>query len=239
MNSGKQKLLMLCAIVVFSLTAVSAFSQVNLGNNTNWKVYNVMPATKSFWDINKAVVAPNGLSLSFPIQQYLSPSTGSFAVYLLANYNNDITGKTLTTSASWTSGFYNTRSTLYTAADAYVRFEFQDVASGPYDANDYWWSTGANSSLDLNTGTSGTLTVPTNPALWSNICGHSATDTNVYPDCITGAQITMSPAAGFANAMKNVKQLGLSFGNTTSSYASGVALVNYSGTFTVTKFAIN
>jgi hypothetical protein len=70
------------------------------------------------------------------------------------------------------------------------------------------------------------------------MCGMSASDTTVgYYDCMTGSLMTTSPATGFANAMKNVKQLGLSFGNA-NRYASGVALVGSNGTFTVTTFTI-
>jgi hypothetical protein len=232
-------LLMLCAMVVFSLAAVTVFSQVNLNNknNTNWKVYNGEPATSGFWDINKAQVNSLG-ALLVPIQPYLSETTGSFAIYLLANDNTDITGKTFTTTASWTPGEYNTRSSTYPAG-AYVRFEFQDVTSGPYSMNDYWWSTGGN-SLDLNALTLGTLTVPTTPADWSNLCGKLATDQTVYsgPDCLGGSYPAVSPADGFTNAMKNVKQLGLSFGNG-SSYASGVAIVGTApGIFTVSTFTV-
>src|SRR5450759_3545702 len=41
--------------VMVAFATVPAFSQVNLNgqNNTNWKVWDGEPATKSFWDINK------------------------------------------------------------------------------------------------------------------------------------------------------------------------------------------
>src|SRR5450759_1931688 len=152
MRKRSSLMLMCCVMVVFSLTAVAVFSQVNLNgqNNTNWKVYTAMPATKSFWDINKATVISGG-HLQFPIQPFLTDfstnKAASFVVYLLATDNSDITGKTFSTNVNWTTGTYQTRSTTFPGA--YVRFEFQDVTSGPYDANDYWWSTGPN-SLDLN-----------------------------------------------------------------------------------------
>ena len=202
----------------------------------NWRVFNVKPDTNSYWDINKAD-ALNGGVVQFPIQPFQSTTTGSFAVYLLNNYNVDMTGKTFSMNATWTPGLYKTRSTVFPGA--YVRFEFQDVTSGPYDANDYWWSTGSN-SLDLNSTSAGTLSVSlTDPSKWSNLCGKAATDTSApYTDCITGAQLDVSPAAGFANAAKKVKLAGIAFGSA-GSYASGVAIDGTNaGTFQVWNFTI-
>jgi hypothetical protein len=230
--------IMLIALTV-TLLGATAFSQVNLAgqNNTNWRVYNIMPATSKLWDINPAQATSSG-GLQFPIQQFLTTTTGSFVVYLSANYNKNITGKTFYTAASWTSGTYVTRGA---ASDgAFVRFWFQDVTSGPYGASDYWFSTGTN-SLDMNAVTGGTLSVAlTDPTLWTNLCGQRADDTATYsgPDCVGGTYSSVTPAAGFANAMKNVKQLGLVFGRG-SSYASGVAHIDSPGIFTVSTFTIN
>ena len=180
-----------------------------------WKVYNIKAATSS-WDINKAQQV--GTTLQFPIQQFLTTTTGSFAVYLLDNYNVNITGKVLSADLAWTKGTYRTRGDA--SGGAYVRLEFQDVTAGPYTASDYWWST---VSLDLNALTSGTLTASlADCTLWTNMDGTSA----------------CADTAGFANATKNVKLLGLSFGNTSSSYASGIALVGGPGTFTVSAFTV-
>jgi hypothetical protein len=136
---------------------------------------------------------------------------------------------------NWTEGTYKTRSTV--SPGAYVRFEFQDVTAGPYNSNDYWWST---VNFDLNTATGGTLTASlSNCNLWVNQNLLSACDTTTvnWTDW-QGNLIAESPAVGFANATKNVKQLGLSFGNTSSSYASGVARVGGAGTFTVSAFTV-
>jgi hypothetical protein len=138
-------------------------------------------------------------------------------VYLLDNYNVSLTtGQTLSATMTWTAGRYVTRGP---ATDgAYVRLEFQDVTSGPYTASDYWWST---ASLDLNAATTGTLNVSLACANWTNMAGTSACDV----------------PAEFANATKNVKLLGLSFGRA-GSYASGVARVGAAGTFTVSAFTV-
>jgi hypothetical protein len=197
-----------------------------------WKVYNVKPATSSYWDINKVKLDANG-TLSFPIQQFVSPTTGSFAVYLLDNYNVNITDKVLNADLAWTAGIYETRSTV--CAGAYVRFEFQDVTAGRYDSNDYWWST---VNFDLNTATIGTLNASLQDrTLWTNQAGRSATDNTAPWTDWTGATVAMSPYDGFTKAMKNVKQLGLSFGSSCT-YASGVALDGKTGTFTVSAFTV-
>jgi len=215
------------SILMLSLIIVPAFASNGLGKN--WRVYNVKPATNSFWDINK--LASDG---SFPIQQFDTTSTGSFAVYVLNNYNIDMTDATLSTDVSWTSGTYKTRSTA--CSDAYVRFEFQDVTAGPYDSNDYWWST---VSLDLNTETSGTLLASlADRTLLTNQSGKSATDITEDWQQWQGDIVAMSPYDGFTKAVHDVKQVGLSFGNTCSSYASGIAMVGDAGTFTMKDFTI-
>jgi hypothetical protein len=203
----------------------------------NWRVYNVKPDTASYWDINKPLRLPDG-ALQFPFLSFQSPSTGSFAVYLLLNYNYSITGKTINVSADWTSSDialpYKTRSTVHPGA--YVRVEFQDVTAGPYDSNDYWW---ALISLDLNALASGTMTVSlSDRTLWINQAGKSATDmTENWMDW-TGSIVRLSPYAGFTKAMKNVKQLGLSFGSS-GSYASGVAGGDGTAVFTLRSFTID
>ena len=139
----------------------------------------------------------------------------------------------MSASASWTQGTYETRSTVFPGA--YVRFWFQDVASGQYDSNDYWWCT---QSLYLNSLTSGSLTAAlSDRTIWINQSGKPATDTTEDWLQWQGDVVHMSPYDGFTKAMQQVKQLGLSFGSA-GSYASGVALDGKSGTFTVSSFTI-
>lgn len=235
--SGGLTLMMLLGVC--SITIMPAFAQ-DKGKNEdlgkNWRVYNAEPDTSFFWDINKPQALTGGL-LQFPIQQFVTEGSGSFVVYLYNNYNVDMTAKTLKMDASWTQGTYKTRSTVHPGA--YVRFEFQDVTSGPYTSNDYWWSTGSN-SLDLNAVSSGALSVPlTDPSKWTNICGQSATDTIPHPgaNCVGGTDPAVSPFDGFTNAVKNVKLVGLGFGSS-NSYASGVALDGGTGMFQLRSFTI-
>ncbi|HUZ44997.1 MAG TPA: hypothetical protein VMW54_00020 [Terriglobia bacterium] len=237
-------LLIAVALIAISAVTTPAFCQ-KLG--TNWRVYNYEPSTNFLWDINKPQASQDGL-LQFPIQPFLSTTTGSFVVYLYNNYNYDLTDSTLTADASWTPGTYKTRSaptcgtTGSTDCGAYVRFEFQDVTSGPYSQSDYWWSTGTTTgtSLDLNASTSGNLNASLNDrTLWSNLCGRLATDTATgYTDCITGAIVTVSAYDAFTNAVKQVKQVGLAFGSAIR-YASGVAIQGGTpGTFDLKDYKI-
>jgi hypothetical protein len=208
------------------------------GVGNNWRVFNAEPATSFFWDINKA--QPDGTGgVEFPVQPFQSPTTGSFAVYLENNYNVALKSTSIiNATANWTTGTYETRSTTFTGA--YARVEFQDVSSGGYTSNDYWWYSG--SVLDLNAASPGTITAPlTDRANWTNVCGQVATDTTAHPgpNCVGGTDPNVSPYDGFTNAMKNVKQISLSFGSA-GSYASGVAIGGVSlGTFDMTSFGVN
>jgi len=195
--------LMLGAMAVSAFAANPSSTEL-IGEN--WRVFNVMPDTAKFWDINQAQY--DGSTLSFPFQQFVSTSEGSFAVYLKNNYNVDLTGKTITAEVDWTSGTYVNRGTGL--ADAYVRLEFQDVASGKYTSNDYWWNT---NNLNLNAVSSGILTGDlTDRSQWTNVCGQSATDMTAHPgpNCVGGTDPAVSPYDGFSNAMKNVKEVNLS-----------------------------
>ena len=144
---------------------------------------------------------------------------------------------------NWTLGAYTNRGTG-PALDAYVRLEFQDTASGAYTSNDYWWFTGTTGTgvADLNVGTSATLTASlADRTQWTNICGQSATDTvpQPGPNCVGGTDPAVSPYDGFTNALKNVKEVNLSFGRA-ARYASGVAAVGTDdAVFNMTSFTVS
>lgn len=201
----------------------------------NWRLFSVMPATSAFWDIDP-LSPKSDVVADFPFHPFVSTTSGEFAVYLEINYNDDITGKTITADVSWDAGSFVNRGDG--SVDARVRLEFQDVASGRYTPNDYWWYSGF---LDLNAVTSGTLTASlTDRADWTNICGKPATDVTIYSggDCVGGTYPAVSPYDGFTYAMKHVKIVGLSFGRA-SRYASGVAVDGGPATFTLSSFTIN
>lgn len=232
--------------VAFALTSIVTIPASAPKIGTNWRVQNIEPATNFLWDIDRPQFSITGGLLQFPIQQFDTVSTGSFVVYLLNNYNYDLTGSSLTADATWTSGTYKTRSTAYPGA--YVRFVLSSKLNGNWTPNDYWWSKGSDpgncsgTNLDLNgcTAFSGTLSASltdADRADWTNICGKPATDTTLEPNCITGGTLTVTPYDGFTNALKNVKDLGLSFGSS-GSYASGIALEGGEGAFYLNDFTV-
>ena len=112
------------------------------------------------------------------------------------------------------------------------------MASGNYTSNDYWWNT---NNLNLNAVSSGILTGDlTDRSQWTNVCGQSATDMTAHPgpNCVGGTDPAVSPYDGFSNAMKNVKEVNLSFGRA-SRYASGVAVLDTdSAEFNMTSFTV-
>jgi hypothetical protein len=94
-------------------------------------------------------------------------------------------------------------------------------------------------NLDLNAVSTGSLSASlAERTLWTNQSGKSATDTTQDWVEWQGDIVHMSPFDGFTKAMKNVKQLGLSFGNTCSSYASGVALDGGTGMLQLHTFSL-
>ena len=227
-----RRLTLVLALVVSIMTWSSNAAVAGDLTSENWRVFNAAPATAYFWDIDHVTHDSSG-ALTFPINAFDTKTTGSFVVYLINNYNNDLTGKALEATMSWTQGTYDTRSEA--CGGAYVRFEFQDTTSGPYDSNDYWWSA---ASFDLNATASGTLAASlADRASWSNISGKFATDETANWVDYNGNVIADSPYDGFTRALTNVKQLSLSFGSSCR-FASGVALVGGNGKFTVSSFEV-
>jgi hypothetical protein len=224
--------LLLTALVAGTAVAAKPTTTNLMGQG--WRIQYLVPATSALWDINKVKLVAG--EPSFPVKEFDSKTTGSFAVYFQTNWNTSLAGTTLTATADWADGTYETRSNAFDGA--YGRFWFQD-AIGNYTSNSYWWYSGDR--LDLNGSTSGTLSASlTNRAHWSNLCGQVATDTTAHPgdNCVGGTDPAVSPYDGFTNAMKNVKQLGISFGSA-GSYASGIALVDGPGPSSVSAFTIN
>ena len=223
-------------------TDVKPTTDVAFGNKNgiNWRVYNILPGTSKLWDIDQLQPLTDGIG-QFPFQTFKDTTSGSFAVYLLANFNGDLTGKTITANVgvsapAGTKFFTRSSNCANTGEDAYVRLEFQDVTAGPYDSNDYWWSTD-NVALSSLSGTGTDLvaaTTETGRVHWTNQAGRSATDTTHNWTDWTGLPVAASPYEGFTKALKTAKQLGLSFGSSCR-YASGAA-VTASGAVTFDLF---
>ena len=70
-----------------------------------------------------------------------------------------------------------------------------------------------------------------------NQSGTSATDTTEDWILWQGDFVHMSPHDGFTKAMKNVKEVSLSFG-CTNAYARGVAITGVTGSFELNSYTI-
>ncbi len=179
--------------------------------------------------------------LTFQVPESDAGLTGTHAVYLTTAYTGPLsTSNVISAAANWAAVTYNTRSTTDSAA--YGRLEIQDVTSGNYNMNDYWWYDPQR--FDLNNSTSGSISAPLNDlSNWSNICGLTAdvvsTATKYVTDCMTGKTLTESPNQGFRAALANVREVNISFGRT-SAFASGIATTSTTPAyFNLTALAVN
>ncbi len=207
----------------------SASSGSDLSAST-WKIYTIQAATNT-WSNMSNTKATDDAAATFDFQQYDPAGMGLDSVYLLTNVaKSDLSNTTITAKVSVTTTgtalFYTRSKTCANnGTDAYVRLEFQSTRSGPYSPSDYWWSTGVANNLNLSTLANqgpGTLQFSTaNQAAWSNINGQNGAD----------------PTAGFADALKNVKQVGVAFGSACS-YASGVAIDGGTGSFHLLSYTL-
>jgi hypothetical protein len=211
-----------------SYSGQPSFAVVSDLSAMNWRVFNIDTSVPKLWDINKAQ-SLDGSGVQFPFQTSTGQpwnGTGWFSVYLKTNYNRDLTGKTITAivdvvADADTKFWTRTSACANTGVDAYVRLEFQS-ATGNYDASDYWWSTGNTWNLSTIANVPTTLSLSTNDAaLWSNIGGQTGAD----------------DPAGFAAALKNVKEIGVAFGSSCS-YASGVNVSGGPASFQLQSYTV-
>jgi len=215
-----------------SVPALAASPTVTDLSANTWRVFNIDTSVPKLWDINKAEALSKTGGVQFTFQTSTTEpavawdGTGWFTVYLKTNYNRDLTGTTITANVdvvapAGTQFWTRTSACPNTGTDAYVRLEFQS-ATGNYDASDYWWST---NSLNLSTlATSGTATLlsaSTDGANWTNLNGQSG----------------ITDSAGFAAALKNVKEIGVAFGSSCS-YASGVNVSAGTASFQLQSYTV-
>jgi len=221
------------SVIALAVVVVPAFA-VKPANTVlvkNWFVYNRSDVYAKLWDDNKATALEND-GVGFTFNQTIS---SWYTAYLKAHYNGDLTGKTITANVSVTdssSPVFVSRGGGTPTVGLVIK-----SAEGNWGVNDYWWPTNRQllSTLGTNVDISASTTDRTS---WINICGKSATDTVVYsgPDCVGGAYPAESPYDGFTNALKNVKEVGLSFGG--SGYARGVALTDGTASFQLNSFTV-
>lgn len=212
-----------------SVPALAASPSATDLSANSWRVFNIDTSVPKLWDINKAEALSTG-GVEFPFQTSTTAGdwlgTGWFTVYLKTNYNRDLTGKTITAivdvvAPAGTSFWTRTSACANAGTDAYVRLEFQS-ATGNYNASDYWWSTGNTWNLSTIANVPTTLSLSTNDAaLWSNISGQTGAD----------------DPAGFAAALKNVKEIGVAFGSSCS-YASGVNVSGGTASFQLQSYTV-
>ncbi|HJY98926.1 MAG TPA: hypothetical protein VJ227_04385 [Patescibacteria group bacterium] len=201
-------------------------------SSNNWRVFNINANEAKLWDINKAPSLEAGLGFTFN-----TLSTGWYSVYLNTNYGDLSDKSTIIANASWANStdYVNRNGT---PDGAFFRLYFQ-AAQGNYTSNDYWWNT---AYLDLNEVSSGILEGDlNNRTQWTNLCGQSANDFVAHPgpNCVGGTDPAVSPADGFDNAKRNVKNVGLSFGRA-SRYASGVSINSETpASFQLNSFTVN
>ena len=226
-------LFMTVFVLALFVSPVMAVKPTNTVLVKNWFVYNRSSVFAKLWDDNKATALGNG-GVGFEFNQ---ESTTWYSAYLKAHYNGDLTGTTITANVSVTDSSSPTFVSRLGGTPT-VGIVIKS-AEGNWGVNDYWWPT---NRVPLSTlGTDVDITASTSEsdrANWINICGKSANDPTVYsgPDCVGGTYPAESPYEGFTNALKNVKEVGLSFGG--NGYARGVALSSGTASFQLNSFIV-
>jgi hypothetical protein len=209
------------ATAVFAVGAVPALADFSQGNGANaaanWKVYTYNSSNQAYF----SRVADNlpGGAIGFQF-----PATPDVALFTTSQKQSgllgDKTGKTVSATFQFSGGPF----TYYTpnnpcGVPANVRLYFTGNTQGPFAYTKYWWSNPA-SALAV-AGPPVTLTVPLNPALWSDWNGHVGTD----------------DPAGFNAAVKSIDQIGLSFGGGCY-FAVGVGAPT-GGSFSLSSYTVS
>lgn len=200
----------------------------------NWTVYNRSDSFAKLWENYKATALENG-GVGFAFNNV---STTWYTAYLKAHYNGDLTDTTITANVSVTDNSSTPVFVSRGGGTPTVGIVIKS-AEGNWGVNDYWWPTNrvtlSTSITDFDISAS---TSESDRTSWINICGKPANDTTVYSgtDCVNGTYPAESPYDGFTNALKNVKEVGLSFGG--SGYARGVALSSGTASFQLNSFTV-
>ncbi|HZW55251.1 MAG TPA: hypothetical protein VFF30_03095 [Nitrososphaerales archaeon] len=198
---------------------------------SQWAVYEQVTLPNgnlNFYPAAHASTIPSGgVEFSMPNSTSSSPA---YVNYLLNTYTTSLTeSNTITavinvvTSSSATTFVGNPDGG--NPAVSFVRLFVQSnlpndhssTCTGRGNVNNYWWADPASGSYTFGTGGSGpvTLSIPLNPADWSNICGQFGT----------------SNTAAFDSALANIKFIGLSFGSYYF-FANGMGVDGTTGTAT-------
>ena len=190
-----------------------------------WKVWSYNPSNRA---LRGSVPANNNAGIatfSFPVTPdvaLLVTDHGSYKGSLLG----DLTGKTVSATVSAAGGpftyFGQGSSSNPCGPPANVRLFFQTNSSGSFAETDYWWSNPASWTL-VATQTPAPISAPLTGANWSDYFGHFGNDPQF--------------AAAFADAVKNITSIGLSFGGGCF-FENGVGAPS-GGSFTLWTFKAN
>ncbi len=177
------------------------------------------------WHHRNPAVLPDG-GISFPFND---AATNEYTTYLVTYQSTDLSGMRIVAQMrvvddGATSLAFEARESPDAAP--FVRLFFQSTTSQGWSPIDYWWSNGVECSamlVDL-VGDGLTISVPLDPAYWSDVDGHMGT--------YNAAHI-----AGFADAVADAQEIGLSFGGG-SWFANGVVLTSGEATFELLSYWI-
>lgn len=191
----------------------------------NGAVYDGTDANLESWHHRNPATLSGG-GIAFPFN---SVETNEYTTYLVTYQSMDLTGMSIV--ATFTIVNDGTTSPVFEAREApdaspFVRLFFQSTTPDGWSCDDYWWSNGVGYSAILSevVGRSVTISVSLDPACWSDQWGHFGTyDTDHL--------------AGFADAVANAQEIGLSFGGG-SWFANGVALESGAATFQLLSYQI-
>ena len=210
------------ALLVLTLVAPVAADDFSQGASVNaapdWKVYNYNPSGRAY-ATSVATSSSAGIGFDF----LSAPNTAFFMTGQQKDLLGNLTGKTITatfTIPATTASFmyYGTCG----STPASVRLFFEGNMTGPLDYANYWWSNPYSATLASLVGTTVTLTVPIDPAKWSDWNGQWGT---TVPD-------------GFAAAAADVSTIGLSFGGGCF-FANGVGVSSGSASFVLSSYSVN
>ena len=213
------------ALLVLTLAAPVAADDFSQGASVNaapnWKVYNYNPSGRAY-----ATTVATSTSAEIGFSFLSAPNTAFFMTGQQKDLLGDLTGKTIT--ATFTIATTSAAFTYYGApgdcglVGPSVRLFFEGNMTGPLDYADYWWSNPYSYTLASLVGDTVTLTVPIDPAKWSDWNGQMGT---TVPD-------------GFGAAAADVTSIGLSFGGGCF-FANGVGVSSGSASFVLSSYAVN
>jgi hypothetical protein len=209
------------ALAALSLAA-SGMATASAPAENHWKVYD-------YGSKNLHAREPDALAGGVATFDFLSTPDTALILTKKGDRVGDLTGQGVTAKVG-VSVATGTQFTYYGDPDgcgrpANVRFYFQTNTSGAFEETDYWWSNPVSVDLEALKSGDQTLFVAFDPSAWSDFYGHLGSDP--------------LDAAAFAAAVKDVREIGLSFGGGCF-FENGVGIVpgTGSGSFRLVSFTV-